>query len=176
MENIQLLFVLVLALGGERTYAQQNPELLRRAARTGERVIVRITGRDMQVVAQEDVNVLLDCLPFLSMFPGGRITWLRERLDAFTGENITTLMELSPAGSISVEGEFNRYLNITRTLIVASAEVPHPGRYVCRVCVGQTPFEMCRDANTSLILVGSPPDIDCGEPNEGTVCVCACAA
>ena len=77
MDGIKLLLVLVLALGVERTYSQQpstsnfrlltgsesreleleqNPELLDVLARTGERVLINITGEESTAILQEGVN------------------------------------------------------------------------------------------------------------------------
>jgi len=79
MDGIKLLFVLVLALGlgVERSYSQQpsnfrlltgsesreleleqNPELLDVLARTGERVLINITGEESTAILQEGVNAL----------------------------------------------------------------------------------------------------------------------
>ena len=191
MEGIKLLFVVVFALGVERTYAQasnfrvltgaeardtmlgQDPELLQLTARPGDRVFINITGVDDRLaILQENVNALLDCLPFLSMFPGGRITWLWLRLDEFGNLAGDPQMNVTGgASSIEVGGEFNRFLNITQTRIRAFGADPNAGIYTCRVCVGQGNLQMCRDANTTVHLLGSPPDLDCGEPNDGTACV-----
>lgn len=192
MEGIKLLFVVVFALGVERTYAQQasnfrlltgaeaqgvnlgqNPELLEVAALTGDRVVINITGVDDRVaVMQENVNALLDCFPFLSRFPGGRITWLQQRLDEF-GNPVggVVVIRSGPMSTIQVTGPFNRYLNITRTRISAAGADPNAGIYTCRVCIGQGTRQVCRDANTTIPLVGSPPDLDCGDPNDGNACV-----
>ena len=194
MEGIQSLFVLVLVFSVEQTYAQQrpsdfrvftgsealeqelgqNPEFQQVTARTGERVIINITGPNSLAVVQEGVNALLDCLPFLSMFPGGQITWLLQKIDQFGNLVGAQTAFVPPFKRIFVEGWFNRYLNITRTSIVLGAENPDSGIYTCRVCNRQgTQFEMCRDANTTVYLLGSPPDVDCGDPNDGTAW-CAC--
>ena len=53
-----------------------TPEFLRLAAKTDERIIVRITGPFTPVVAQNGVNINFDCLPWLMNFPGGVITWM----------------------------------------------------------------------------------------------------
>ena len=190
MEGIKLLFVVVFALGVERTYAQtsnyrlltgseargvelgQDPELLQFTARPGDRVFINITGVDDRLaILQENVNALLDCLPFLSMFPGGRITWLWLRLDEFGNPVGSQINVTGGASSIDVFGDFNRFLNITQTRIRAFGADPNAGIYTCRVCVGQGTLQMCRDANTTVHLLGSPPDLDCGEPNDGTACV-----
>ena len=192
MDGIKLLLVLVLALGVERTYSQQpstsnfrlltgsesrelelgqNPELRDILARTGERVLINITGEESTAILQEGVNALIDCLPFLRRFPGGQISWFSRRIDQ-SGESISddTMITLptAPTRRIRVEGDFNRYLNITRTNIVAGAEDTDSGVYTCRVCVAQgTMFEVCRNASTRVYLLGSPPDVDCGEPDNG---------
>ena len=191
MAGIKLLFVVVFALGVERTYAQQastfrvltgpeardvelgqDPELLQFIARPGDRVFINITGVDDRLaILQENVNALLDCLPFLSMFPGGQITWLWLRLDEFGNPVGSQINVTSGASSIEVGGEFNRFLNITQTRIRAFGADPNAGIYTCRVCIGQGALQVCRDANTTVHLLGSPPDLDCGETNDGTACV-----
>ena len=193
MKGIKLLFMLALALGVKRTDARhqpssfrvltgseardqelgQNPELQDIVARTGEKVIINITGADSLAVVQEGVNALLDCFPYLSMFPGGQVTWFLQRIDEF-GNPIGVQTQLfPPLGSIVVEGQNNRYLNITRTNIVAIAEYPHSRIYTCRVCSNQGG---CHNASTTLYLLGEPPNIDCGEPNEGIMLLCSACA
>ena len=186
------MLVLVVALGVERTYSQgpsnfrvltgsearelelgQNPELQEFLAGIGERVIINITGGESTAILQEGVNALIDCFPFLSRFPGGQISWFFRRIDQF-GNSVTADSALPlppPVQTVRrrVEGEFNRYLNITRTSIVSAAEDPDSAIYTCQVCVAQgTRFEECRNASTRVYLLGSPPDVICGEPNAGT--------
>ena len=180
MKGIKLLFMLALALGVERTYARhqpssfrvltgseardqelgQNPELQDIAARTGERVIINITGDDSLAVVQEGVNTLLDCFPFLSMFPGGLVTWFLQRIDEL-GNPIGVQTQNLPPLSV-VKGPNNRYLNIARTNIVQGTD---SGIYTCRVCNDQD--GVCHNASTTLYLLGEPPNINCGTPNEG---------
>ena len=58
-------------------------ERLAFAAKPGERHVVRMT-RSLQLgIAQEDANVNIDCLPWLSRFPGGSIRWYFIQLDDF---------------------------------------------------------------------------------------------
>ena len=143
MDGIKLLFVLVLALGlgVERSYSQQpsnfrlltgsesrelelgqNPELRDILARTGERVLINITGEESTAILQEGVNALIDCLPFLWRFPGGQISWFSRRIDQSISENSMIILPTASDDRIRVEGEFNRYLNITRTNIVGGGE------------------------------------------------------
>ena len=196
MEGIKLLFVVVFALGVERTYAQQasnfriltgseardqdlgqNPELFDFAALTGETVFINITETgDPLVVLQEDVNAIFDCLPFLilSRFPGGQITWWMRGIDLEGNVQPgpeTQIMSTDTTDRVYIGGQYNRFLNITRTVVFSSQEDPDFGIYTCRVCVGEGALQMCQDANTTVYLLGSPPDVDCGEPNDGTACV-----
>ena len=60
---------------------QQRPDLLELAARTNERIFFEIDGPEFVVIVQENVNVNMDCLPWLSLFPGGDIQWLRQQRD-----------------------------------------------------------------------------------------------
>ena len=189
MDGIKLLLVLVLALGVERTYSQQpstsnfrlltgsesrelelgqNPELRDILARTGERVLINITGEESTAILQEGVNALIDCLPFLWRFPGGQISWFSRRIDQSISENSMIILPTASDDRIRVEGEFNRYLNITRTNIVGGGEDQDSRVYTCQVCVAQgTIFEVCHNSTTRVYLLGSPPDVNCGEPDAG---------
>ena len=60
-----------------------SPERLAFAAKPGESHIVRMTRSSQLGVAQEGVNLNLDCLPWLSQFPGGSIQWKFIQLDYF---------------------------------------------------------------------------------------------
>ena len=72
-----------------------------------------------------------------------------------------------PTARRIVGGEFNRFLNITRTLISQGAEDPDFGRYICSTCIAiGTPQEQCHNATVVLFLVGSPPQLDT-TPNTG---------
>ena len=64
-----------------RLRLRQDPELLALAARTGESIIIVIDGPSTTAIAQEGVNVNMDCLPWLDRFPGGSIQWSRIPLD-----------------------------------------------------------------------------------------------
>ena len=55
-----------------------GPNALRLAARSGERVIIRITRAGQVAFMQEAVQASIDCLPWLMNFPGGTIQWYRE--------------------------------------------------------------------------------------------------
>jgi hypothetical protein len=58
-----------------------------------------------------------------------------------------------------VGGEFNRWLNITRTEIVQGAEDPDSRIYICEVCEGNSTRDNCIAANYTQVTVGTPPDI-----------------
>ena len=59
-----------------------------------------------------------------------------------------------------IGGEFNRWFNITSTIISAQATVPDQGDYICEVCVARdTPFEMCHRGTLTLHLLGAPPEL-----------------
>ena len=74
-------------------------------------------------------------------------------------------MELPPNGDVMpperviVGGQFNRWLNISRTLIVQAAEDPDSRIYICEVCENITTLENCNSANYTQVTVGSPPSI-----------------
>ena len=74
-------------LGREAEVAEYNgfsdAERLEFAARSGEAVIIRITGESQIATAQEASNISIDCLPWLQQFPGGSIQWFRLGLDEF---------------------------------------------------------------------------------------------
>ena len=52
-----------------------SPERLAFAAKLGESHIVKMTRSSQLGIAQEGANINLDCLPWLSRFPGGSIRW-----------------------------------------------------------------------------------------------------
>ena len=61
-----------------------QPELLQIAAKTGDQIIVQLTGASQSGVVQEGVNIAIDCLPWLYRFPGWRINrmpWTLIQLD-----------------------------------------------------------------------------------------------
>ena len=144
---------------------RQNPVLLDVAARTGEMVLINITEPSQGGVVQDGVNVVMDCLPWLSNFPGGTIQWYRYRyldldhtmLDMRVLQNKAELNE-DPNSLRRITGEFDHFYNITRVRIQQAAEDPHRGVYECEVCVARgTPFEVCHSANVTLAIAGRPP-------------------
>jgi hypothetical protein len=64
-----------------------------------------------------------------------------------------------PGERVLVGGEFNRWLNITRTEIVQGAEDPDSRIYICEVCEGNSTRDNCIAANYTQVTVGTPPDI-----------------
>ena len=63
--------------------------------------------------------------------------------------------------SIVVGGPLNEWLNITRTIISASAQTVDTAIYMCKVCTDRgTPLEECHTANVTLYIIGGPPFID----------------
>ena len=61
----------------------------------------------------------------------------------------------------TVGGEYNQWFNITGTGILAGAEDPSFGDYICSVCVDRgTPSEECHNATTTLHILGAPPVLD----------------
>ena len=61
---------------------------------------------------------------------------------------------------IIVGGQFNRWLNITRTIIIQGAEDPDSKIFVCEVCIARsTTFDECNTANYTSRLIGAPPVI-----------------
>ena len=55
------------------------------AAKLGESHVVRMTRSSQLGISQEGANVNLDCLPWLSRFPGGSIRWKFVLLDDPSG-------------------------------------------------------------------------------------------
>ena len=69
-------------------------------------------------------------------------------------------VDVDPLPRIVVGGQFNRWLNITRTVIIQGAEDPDRKIFMCEVCVARgTPFEQCHTTNYTSRLIGSPPMI-----------------
>ena len=142
----------------------QNPRLLDMAARTGESVVINITESSQGAIVQDRVDVLMDCYPWLSNFPGGTIRWYLHR---YLDLDHTMLGMRKPQtkedlvmsnSSMRISGEFDRYYNITRVRIQQASEDPHRGVYECEVCVRRsTPSEVCYIANVTLAVAGRPP-------------------
>ena len=51
------------------------PQRLSIAAKSGESYIVELTKNSQCAVTQENVNLNVDCLPWLNQFPEGSIHW-----------------------------------------------------------------------------------------------------
>ena len=103
----------------------QNPGLLDLAARTGERVVIDITGPEQGGVVQDGVNVVLNCSSWLSNFPGGTIMWYRYLyldLDHTTLGTRDAQIKSVPNSLRRIEGEFDEIFNITRVRIQMGAE------------------------------------------------------
>ena len=60
---------------------RQHPSLLSLAARTGELVQMELTTSQQTAIVQEGVVVYMDCLPWLSMFPGSSALWYVQDID-----------------------------------------------------------------------------------------------
>ena len=149
----------------EELRLSQNPALLEVAARAGERAVVRMTTPSQTAITQELVNVVMDCQPLLQQSSGGEITWFQQRIDQF-GVLIGQEAQIfrSPFARVRVEGSNDRFLNITRTNIVAAAEDPDSGIYCCEVCPSAG---TCSSRNVTLYLLGAPPDINETRPSAG---------
>ena len=77
--------------------------------------------------------------------------------------------DVDPPPRIIVGGDFNRWLNISRTVIIQGAEDPDRKIFMCEVCIARgTPFEECHVSNYTSRLIGSPPIIiqRSGEPSQ----------
>lgn len=145
---------------------QQNPGLLEIAARTGERVVVDITGPSQGAVVQDSVNTVLNCLPWLQNFPGGTVMWFRyiyrdldhTILSMRQPENREALNSATTIRGL-IEGRYDEIYNITRTFITTEGqEDPSQGIYECEVCRARdTAFEECHSANTTVLAAGRAP-------------------
>ena len=58
-------------------------ERLAFAATAGESHVVSLTRTGQLGIAQESANINIDCLPWLSRFPGGSVRWFFITLDEF---------------------------------------------------------------------------------------------
>lgn len=141
-----------------------DPALRERAARSGERVRVLLDSPLASGVFEENVNVELDCTPWLVQFPGGVVNWFVRRFDSLTGEFLGLEERILPAAGViaQVVGEFCEILNITRTLVREAAQDNTAGVYRCEVCVPAAPVECrdCHSANFSLPTIGKAPILD----------------
>ena len=141
----------------------QNPKLLELAARSGERVVVNITGPSQGLVVQHGVNVILNCLPWRMKFPEGSIQWYFSKYDGVDHTSLGPRMPQNRSDLLTnpirnISGEFDELYNITRTRIQRHAADPGRGIYECKVCTQRgTPSEQCHSANTSLIIAGRKP-------------------
>jgi hypothetical protein len=67
--------------GLEDRLPPNSPERLAFAAKKGESHVVRLTRSAQLGIAQEAARIDIDCLPWLSRFPGGSIRWEFIQLD-----------------------------------------------------------------------------------------------
>ena len=59
----------------------QNPDLLEFAAMTGESVLLIVDAPEVLGVVQENVNLYMNCLPWLERFPGATLKWWYQNYD-----------------------------------------------------------------------------------------------
>ena len=155
---------------------RQSPEILDFAARTGETVTIRITGPMQGAIVQEGVRTIMDCGPWLRNFPGGIVSWIMYSyvdLDhQILSDMANPLINPDPLRA-TITGDYDEILTLVRTVIVQGAEDASRGVYQCRVCVGEGPFEVCHQANTTLAVAGRPPILDDATGRGGySMCVC----
>ncbi len=150
-----------------------DPELLNIASMFSERVYINYTGQMDTAVVGEATNAVLNCLPWLSLFPGGSVAWYFTEIDALTGEfgSIEETLfdplrtpaenDVALGANLFVNGTFNQELEIIRTLLAEGAEDPTSGIYKCEVCIERgTPFADCHNSSTEVWGIGAPPDLD----------------
>ena len=139
----------------------QSPALLDLAARTGERVVIEITGASQGAIVQARVNAVLNFTPWLRNFPGGTVRCLYRDIDHMVLEEKTpqTRETLNvPTSLRRIEGTFDEIFNITSVRVSLGPEDPHRGIYECEVCIARgTQFEECHSANTTVVTAGRPP-------------------
>ena len=146
-----------------------TPELLQFAALTGEKVTIRLLEETQTAIVQNHVNVIMDCSSLIES--GGKllgpVQWTR--LSYFEDEDGA----LTPKGAeiviypgsehdrLRAEGELNRFLNITDTIIKTGAERADNGLYTCTVCTETG----CRMSSVMLFMIGAPPRLDFAADN-----------
>ena len=150
----------------------QNPDLLDVTAKTGETIKIQLNSPDQTGFFQENVNVLLDCTPWLMRFPGGGVRWFSLRFDPITGmiasqagvpvTEVAINLNRQPNDRIQIMGTYNEILNITATALRVAAEDPTAGIYRCEVCVPPEPSDCaeCHSSNTTVFLQGKPPVVN----------------
>jgi len=72
------------AITGEeerRLVLGQHPALRELAAKRFQRIHVQMEGPQSTVIAEQDVNVNIDCLPWYNQFPGGDVQWFKQMRD-----------------------------------------------------------------------------------------------
>lgn len=149
---------------GREIRIANDPALRDRAARTGERVRIELDSPVASGVFEENVNVEIDCTPWLIQFPGGVASWFVRRLDPLTGDFLSLEERIEPEAGTNaqVTGQYCEILNITRTLVREAAQDNTAGIYRCEVCVPAEPVECreCHSSNFSLLTIGKPPILD----------------
>ena len=146
----------------ELAHSPQNLEL---AARTGDTVYIDFTEPLIAATFQEDATLILSCFPWLQQFPGGTIQWFLTLIDEYGDLIGTETLQRFPGGVFPprriVTGEFDQFVEITRTLIVPGGEDADTGIYECQVCTDRgTAREVCNSSSATLLGIGSPPDIN----------------
>ena len=166
-ENFQVL------TGANIPVLAQNPDLLDVAAISGERVLIEITSPEATVIVQEDVNVVIDCTPWLMRFPGGSVRWYLTVIDPLMGQPLLDddglpLDEIRIVDGVNIRilGEFNQILNVTRTEFRVTSADPTAGTYRCEVSVpplidgDSSDCSESHSANTTMFVLGKMPVLD----------------
>lgn len=136
-----------------------TPRLFQYAALTGDKFTVDMYEGNQTVIAQNNVNLVLDCSHMMK--PGdqlrGPVKWTRQ----FYREHSDGIYQ--PCGPIrtyfrstyvhKLQGEQQDVLNITSTNIIIGARKNDNGMYTCTVCKQSG----CYSANLMLFLIGAGP-------------------
>jgi hypothetical protein len=133
--------------------------LIQVAATFGQSVTVPLTDETQTIIAQHGVNILLDCGPLLTGVEkplGVGARWEVNRLS----EEPDGLLVLGRSSykvasgfrdRIETAGDLDRFLNITRSNIVAASQDADNGVYTCIVCsdIG------CQSRSVTIFILGT---------------------
>ena len=141
--------------------------LLSMAAKSGEKITVPLLEGNQTVIAQNGVNILIDCNSLVptSGKPLAAIEWNIMHFFLSDGKMIPQKSGIRPLSGvktrISTKGEFNRYLNITQSNALQASHDPDTGLYTCTSCTSSG----CRSATLMLLLIGNKFKLIQGEPD-----------
>ena len=145
---------------------ERTVEFLQHAACTGEKVMIETLTQRQVAFVQHGVNVIIDCAPLLGNAGkpvSGSFKWTMTTLvptsNGLTPKSIPLKIQVD--NHRIIEGDFDRFLNITATNIFQGRRDTDNGMYTCEAC----DTNGCFSASVVLHLVGAPPTLKSAEGN-----------